>query len=139
MVPYDLIKLAEKVRAAFEEIGSCNCDLAGWCGTASSHLAEAAKRLGIHGVDICVGSGHVYCMYSDNIIDITATQFGVQDKVFIVSLFDLKEELAKRQLDNWFYWKQTSRNIAPYPLKSEHLQVVQRHTGELAEQKEATV
>lgn len=135
-VPESVIKLAGQVRAAFEEIvgrepyGSQS--LGGWCFVASSHLSLAAHRLNINRLDICRGVGHVYCMFNEHIVDVTATQFGVSDKVFVVPLFELEsklEELGLAYKSN--YWTQIERRIEPAQIRPDYLKIVKRHTGEI--------
>ncbi|MGW8177497.1 MAG: hypothetical protein ACWGQW_01705 [bacterium] len=79
-----LKKVAEQVRKAYEEIAATenrNKNLCGYCCRASSQLLLAAQRHGIDGVEIVVGSGHVYNLYKGQIVDVTATQFDVPDRV----------------------------------------------------------
>jgi len=76
-------RIASQVRAAYEDIAGKDNDLCGYCCRASAQLLLAAQRHGIHGVQIVLGSGHVFNVYDKHIIDVTATQFGVADKVYI--------------------------------------------------------
>jgi hypothetical protein len=140
-------ELAKQVRAAFEEIARKNGyseGLGGLCGTASNHLAAAAKRLGIEGVDVCDGGGHVYCMYQQHVIDITATQFGVKEPVLVVKLLDLPMKLAETG-GGYHPWQQTKRGreVVVYRDDDPMLLTVKKHTGELITEesapKEATV
>jgi hypothetical protein len=82
-------ELADKIRLAFEEIeieeGYDNGDLTGFCKRASVQLFLAANERGLP-VELVCGSGHVYNLYDGHIIDITATQFGVEDKVWITKI-----------------------------------------------------
>jgi len=147
-VSFDLNKvlvLANQVRLAFEEIGSLSPpSLVGFCGRASIQLHLAAKRHGIK-VDLCVGSGHMYCMFGQDVIDVTATQFGMEDKVFHMNLLKLA-----RTYDNYYYWDQFGRYksfsdlIAAYPcwcsarIDSDKV-IVMKHTNENESPVEATI
>ena len=153
---FDRVKLlAEKVRKAMEEIGKKQNyppDLGGLCGTASLHLHLAAERLGIKGIDICTGPGHVYCMYRHYVVDLTATQFGAKDPVFIVDLLEIPKVMKDKSPG---YWKQygryhslqdlNERSTGWKPgscLSEKDLEIVKKHTGEgpvLDVTKEATV
>jgi len=104
----DVLSLARKVRNAFEEIGE-NKRLGGFCARASIQLHLAAERMGIRGVDICIGQGHVYCMYNDTVIDVTATQFGIEDEVFTSKILDLKETVNKDGVRRHSSWEQLNR------------------------------
>lgn len=60
-------------------------DLGGACGIASHHLMQLAKANGIQ-VHLCYGTFnnnfHFWVEYGNKIIDITATQFGINKKVY---------------------------------------------------------
>ena len=102
-----VIELAEKVRSAFEEIAeseSGRSDLHGFCDRASVQLFLAAERHNIKGVHLCLGYGHVYCMFEHFIVDVTATQFGVKNKVLWVALFDLP-----KIIECTYPWQQQDR------------------------------
>ena len=67
-------------------------DLGGECGNASSILVKVLQHFGVkshfYSGDYYVpgakhGSGHCWMQYKNKIIDITATQFGQTDRVFI--------------------------------------------------------
>jgi hypothetical protein len=80
-------KVASRVRKAFEEIARKNnrsSDLCGYCCRASVQLLLAAQRNGIQGVGLVAAAGHVYNVYKDHIVDITATQFGKGSPVYVV-------------------------------------------------------
>jgi hypothetical protein len=143
-------RLAEQVRAAFEErVGG---DLGGVCARASIEFHLAAERLGVSGVELCVGSGHIYNMYEDYVIDITATQFDVKDPVLVVRLLDLPKKVAGCS-SGCNPWQQYARFRSLKEAKEssrwwggdadkDFLDVVMRHTGELVTNvtsKEATV
>jgi len=86
-------RIASQVRKAFEEIAvveKWSYDLSGLCDRASVQLFLAAERHGIKGVSLVIGSGHVYNMYDSFVIDVTATQFGKKDSVYVVP-FHIKE------------------------------------------------
>lgn len=81
-------KLALKIRKAFEEIENrryYRFDLPGYCKRASiQFFLEARKRR--FDVNIAASYVHVYNIYDGYIIDITASQFGVQDRVLITKI-----------------------------------------------------
>jgi len=84
--------IARKIRKAFEEIekkegsyGDVPGDLGGYCGRASVQLYLACRRKGIK-VVMAEGEGHMFNVYNGRIIDVTATQFGVPEKIFVRKL-----------------------------------------------------
>jgi hypothetical protein len=82
----EIKKLAGQVRKAFEKIAEkeqMGTDLCGLCARASVQLFLEARRKGIF-IGLIAGKGHVYNVYKGHIVDITATQFGFEDKVRIV-------------------------------------------------------
>jgi hypothetical protein len=81
-----LIKLAHKVRDAFEEISqkeSLPTNLCGLCLRSSVQLFLAAQYFGIN-IQVIGGDGHCYTMCDGHIIDVTATQFGEKERVLVV-------------------------------------------------------
>jgi len=86
-----ITSIARRIRKAFEEIESKegeynDGDLGGYCGRASVQLYLACKRQGIK-IQIAEGVGHIFNVYNGRIVDITATQFGYCEKVFIKDLY----------------------------------------------------
>jgi hypothetical protein len=78
-------ELAFKVREVFEAISArdrMDPDLAGYCQRASAQLFLLAYDKNIPVKLVCC-YGHTYNLYCGYIIDITATQFGKKDKVWI--------------------------------------------------------
>lgn len=79
-------KIAKKIRAAFEEIEKKEygrpSDLGGYCGRASIQLYLACRREGIR-IGLHEGCGHMFNTYDGRIIDVTATQFGINRKVYV--------------------------------------------------------
>jgi len=81
-----LVRIAYKVRDAFEEIGQKEQlpqDLCGLCLRSSVQLFVAAKYFGID-IQVIGGYGHCYTMRDGYIIDVTATQFCETERVLVV-------------------------------------------------------
>lgn len=82
-----LINLARFTRTVFEKKASNGWreDLAGMCYDASCFLYTIAKA---HGIDTKIGAGyrHYFIVYNNMIIDVTATQFGVKEKVVVMPI-----------------------------------------------------
>jgi len=57
-------------------------NLCRYCKLASVQLFLAAQKRGID-VKLAAANGHVYNIYDGHIVDITATQFGISDRVFV--------------------------------------------------------
>lgn len=89
-------KIAGKVREIFEQIEAdesgdkynryCMTDLGGYCGRASIQVYLACKRAKIRGIELWDTGRHTFNIYEGKIVDITATQFGRQDKVLVRSM-----------------------------------------------------
>lgn len=62
-------------------------NLGGWCVLASKTLFLALRARHIP-CELRFGSGHCYLVYGDYIVDVTATQFGVKDRVAVVKVED---------------------------------------------------
>lgn len=88
-----IVELAQKVRDAFEEIGKSNCfpdNLCGLCLRASVQLFVVAGDYGMD-IEMVGGFGHCYNMCDGWIIDVTATQFGITDRVMVVPPREIPE------------------------------------------------
>ena len=114
--------IAEKVRAWADDWRRdgptrFGADLCGMCAICSTQLHYELERAGITGVVLVGNNHHVFLQYRHWIIDITATQFGVEDRVMIKTrrsvnaidedgwwtkdnVFDTREALYKWQ-HNW--------------------------------------
>jgi hypothetical protein len=82
----EVVQIANNIRTAFEalaERSNRDKNLCGYCARASVQLFLAAQAKG-HDVKISIGDGHIYNIFQDYIIDITATQFGKKKKIWIV-------------------------------------------------------
>jgi len=99
-----LLTIAEKTRAAFEEIalyeGQPPQFLSGYCYRAASQLLMVAQEFGF---DLKMASScyHVFNIFDQGnkrlIVDITATQFdNIQDKVFVCDV-----DFAQDNLKHW--------------------------------------
>jgi hypothetical protein len=84
-----LINLARFTRTVFEKESRLE-DLAGMCYDASCFLHTIAKAYGIE-TRIGAGVGHYFVVYNNMIIDVTATQFGIKEKVVIIPIDKAKE------------------------------------------------
>ena len=125
-----VIELASKIRIAFEDLAKRSnrkSNLTGYCIRASIQLHLAAKDLGIS-VSMVPSDFHVYNVYGDKIIDITATQFGKRKKVWIVNFNEAnktshwqprcnyrKEEIACSSIEEllcsgWWVYKRDINN-----------------------------
>jgi hypothetical protein len=85
-----LKKLAKVIRAQYEEETRCDT-LEGYCGLASYRLMKAAEYNGLYPTFVhgryCGGEydhSHAWLEYCGKVIDITATQFEVWNKVHVV-------------------------------------------------------
>lgn len=76
-----LIELAKIVRRAFEKFYHDE-KLSTCCYRASLELFLLAK---VEGIDVKIAGnwGHVFCLFGDAVIDLTAAQFGHKDKIAI--------------------------------------------------------
>lgn len=101
-----LIKVAEKVRAWAEHHAFARGqrekdffkqpDLSCMCAYSSTVLARLLKEEFSIDVEIVGNDNHVFVKAGKHYIDITATQFGVEDKVYIPK--------PERKKDSWSYW-----------------------------------
>lgn len=120
-----LRKLAEKARDDLEAYcGMGNPNLHGVCGTASVHLMRLARREGIR-VKLCYGlfqkkhwQSHCWIEYDGKCYDITATQFGIWDTVYISNpknhqIYEKHSTLkeAMRLIDGWNRYPKKLRNL----------------------------
>jgi len=69
--------------------GGWSSTLAGGCAVGAWFLHQEAKKKLDLNVEFHCNGGHAWNEFNGHIFDITATQYGVYDKVFIVSKFDL--------------------------------------------------
>jgi hypothetical protein len=81
---------AKRVRKAMEFI-SGSTKLSGYCGRASLQLFRVLKLKNIKGIVLVDGLSHTFLLYKNKIIDITATQFGKKDRVYIKDIKDIKD------------------------------------------------
>lgn len=83
-----LVGMARVARAVFERVAERDGwqpDLGGLCYDASCFLRRMAARAGI-ATDMGQGDGHWFVLLGDMVVDITATQFGVEERVAVVPL-----------------------------------------------------
>ena len=103
-----LVELAKVVREACEfytEKTECGPeDLGGLCHDASYALLRLAKKQGIDNVELGASPNHWFVLLNNMIVDITATQFGVSDKVSVLSLEETKAH----------WWQIEDRGDFPY-------------------------
>lgn len=83
-------QIAEKIRIWAEDrarIENRDQSLCGFCAIASAQLNLALNRAGIKNqIEVSVygpSGAHVFITHDDLIIDVTATQFGISDRVYI--------------------------------------------------------
>lgn len=116
-IAYDCRRIVEKLAAQTKKE---NFGLCGFCGIGSQHLYNMALQNGIKTSLIMGkydGASHCWLQYRKYYVDITATQFGVEEKVHIVGVSnDLYEknmvgQKAMNHLNNdlfdWFKEKQS--------------------------------
>jgi hypothetical protein len=100
-------KIAEKVRKAVEELakheaalnkegGNDSVTLCGYCARASSVLSNALAEEGIEH-KIGVAAHHVFVLWKEYVVDVTATQFG-EGPVIIETKAGID---CKRRRHNW--------------------------------------
>jgi len=106
-----LIGLAQIARATYERIAiksGFGPDLGGMCYYASNFLRKLAKAHGIP-TEIGRGMGHWFVIYIhdgvDMVVDITATQFDVKDRVAVLPLTDAVKRGA--------WWELREREDSP--------------------------
>lgn len=77
-----LLSICQKVRKKIEklsrEVDFSDDTLAGLCGIASGYLFLALQKAGIK-AKIAVSEIHAFILVEDQIVDITASQFGLED------------------------------------------------------------
>lgn len=101
-------KTALRVRKNLERLAEefmpedwCEDTLCGACCVGSYGLMLELRRKGIK-VKGCIAPGHCFVKYKDKVIDVTATQFGYDDKVLIKSVAETK--INRRPHWNPNYW-----------------------------------
>lgn len=90
--------IAEEVRYwAEKRAGKTNQELCGWCAKATAELWRRIRdeapnqkmEIWMHRNDWC---SHVYLMVEDHVVDVTATQFGEKEAVFIKHEKEIRSE-----------------------------------------------
>lgn len=110
-----LTLLARRARKAFELVAvrqNRPSSLGGWCQDATVFIFGRARAMGI-AVDMGHVPGHYFVLLGDTVIDVTATQFGVKDKVAVLPLEDT------RRRGEW--WDLEMRHSDPPPPWSNRL------------------
>jgi hypothetical protein len=108
-----LIALGEQIHEAMQETldSGWGYDLGGGCAVGAYFLmAEAKRKLGLD-VEFVCASNHAWNEYDGHIYDITATQFGVIEKVF-VSPLDLSAPTIKSSQE--YHYKSLTRRTLAY-------------------------
>lgn len=106
-----LLRLARIARSAYEVVArECGYkpDLGGLCYDASQFLRRMAFEHGII-TDLGAGRAHWFVLFGDTVVDITATQFGVQENIAVLPLVEARER------GDW--WKLEHRS-PDFPTKS---------------------
>ena len=67
-------------------------DLCGMCAIASAKLHDDLREKGITDAEIAYNEGHCFVLWKGLVFDVTATQFGKKQKVFVAPFEDVKEE-----------------------------------------------
>jgi hypothetical protein len=87
-----VLEAAKVAREKAEQIAEqelFNEDLEGLCARASAILFSELRKRNIY-ARICLAYDHCFVVYDNHIVDVTATQFNIQDKIFICKLSDLE-------------------------------------------------
>ena len=107
-----LEQLSYEARVLLENVYGRHNDLAGKCGIASLYLMRLARRNGIK-VVFCHGFfenrwSHCWVQYGNIVYDITATQFGKFERVYVASpesnrliYYITKISEAKEFIESW--------------------------------------
>jgi len=82
-----VVVVAKEVRSWAESLANkkpfaYESDLCGLCAIASAKLHKELKKQKIAS-EIHIGYGHVFLVVENHIVDVTATQFGLKEKVVI--------------------------------------------------------
>lgn len=106
MIKRSLKSIAEEVRGYFERgvklLGKYDPDLCGLCGIASIFLYQRLKNEGYE-PQMATSTSHIYIICDGKIVDITATQFGLDPVVIIDHQTILLALNEKRSLND--FWK----------------------------------
>lgn len=84
-VKYLLIQILPSVRAKMEEVAELedfSNDLCGLCARSAAITFKLLKMFGLNPL-LCVTWGHVFVLLDDYVVDVTATQFEYEEKIFI--------------------------------------------------------
>lgn len=88
-----VLELAWDIRLVLERLAKRihdDVDLTGYCGRASAQLLVATQAEDIVGVEAHMNCDHAFNVYTYRrrryLIDITATQFGVKERIFVRDL-----------------------------------------------------
>jgi hypothetical protein len=133
MIPDKVIKIATLVREACDDLVLSRKaskydfyrkdDLSCMCGIASATLSKILKRFKNCNVQLINGRfidkrwhtptwfDHCWVQYNDHIIDITATQFGIHNKVNICKIGNKLYRLGRvmRTYDDFYNWSTGQR------------------------------
>lgn len=83
----EVLKIAKEVRdwaEAKADKWNFPSDLMGMCAIAAAELHVRLKRAG-YASKIGYNSSHCFVIYKDHVLDVTATQFGTYEKVFVAA------------------------------------------------------
>jgi len=106
-----LIGLARFARITFEKVAERDqwpYNLGGLCFSASFFLHKLAENYGIK-TEIGHGIGHWFVLFEDKVVDITATQFGVKEKIAVLSIEEAEKCGGWWELQN--KWSQTKSRL----------------------------
>jgi hypothetical protein len=97
-----LVKLGEKIHDAMVNSKMFDRDLAGSCAVTSwLFLTEAKRKFNIK-LEYKVVYGHTWTEYHKTIYDLTATQFGEDQKVFVVPRSKIKSKVKDFTLQKYY-------------------------------------
>lgn len=79
----EVIKIAEQVRIEAEIIFPHSKNLAGACLDCTGRIERLAKEAGVSTIKSYYNGTHAFTLCSDFLIDVTATQFNITEKVVV--------------------------------------------------------
>jgi hypothetical protein len=99
---HDIRQWAEGLYAQFGNKGNCTWqdDMCGLCAIASFQLLKKARRRRFP-VKMRQGWGHAYNRYGPYFIDITATQFDIDERVLVFHQSELQEIVNQASRAAW--------------------------------------
>lgn len=104
----EVLRLAREVRRWGERREPDNEDLGGACFDCSARLLVKMQQKGMFPTLVWSTYGHAFIRYYGHIIDVTATQFGVEEEVCIV------KANTKKAKEPWWRMSEKYKTIEDY-------------------------